>query len=288
MRLAERLAALESFSARSVTWFLRVFGLALIVDVVTEMASGVWGVHTGRLYPWRNLGIVPLYPASVLALEWALRAGAGVALVVGARNAKVVGAAVRVAAMVLFVAVLERYSNHGVLLFLVALYLTLAPPDVASTSFEERAHPALGLVRAQLVIVYVFSALNKLAHGFMNGHSLSNLLGGALTPGAARGLSLVVIATELALPVLLLFRPRAGVVVVIAMHVAFAALVPNVASFGLAMIAMSLLSLPVAGRRSPVAPLRAPARPSPSPCDRGGSDAQQGPPRTRTCDRRAA
>jgi len=246
MPLAEafRLRALERFDARAVTWFLRLFGAALVVDVATEVMAGVWLVHTGALYPWRHLGIVPLYPRSVLAIEWALRAAAGLALVAGARRVKVVGAAVRVAALVLLVAVLERYSNHGVLLFLIAFYLTLAPLDVTSPTFGERDHPALGLVRAQLAIVYVFSAVNKLTHGFAGGHSLSNLLGGALSGGLARALSVVVIATELALPLVLLRWPRAGLVAVIAMHVAFAALLPGVASFGLAMTAMAVLFAP--------------------------------------------
>ncbi len=240
--LRARLRTLERFDAAAVIWFLRLFGAALVVDVATEVMAGVWNVHTGRLYPWRNLGIVPLYPASVLAIEWAVRAAAGLALVVGARRAKVTSAAVRVAAAVLFVAVLERYSNHGVLLFLIAFFLTLAPLDVTSPSFGEQDHPALGLVRAQLAIVYVFSAVNKLAHGFAGGHSLSNLLGGVLAPGpAAQALSVLVIATELALPLALLRWPRAGLAGVIAMHVAFAALLPGVASFGLAMIAMAVL-----------------------------------------------
>lgn len=246
MHLAEalRLRALERFDARAVTWFLRLYGLALVVDVATEVTAGVWGVHTGQLYPWRHLGVVPLYPASVLAVEWALRAAAGLALVLGARHAKVVAAAVRVAALVLFVAVLERYSNHGVLLFLLAFYLTLAPLDVTSATFEERDHPALGLVRAQLAIVYVFTAVNKLAHGFAGGQTLSNLLGGtALPQGAARALSVGVLVAELALPLVLLRWPRVGLAGVVAMHVAFAALLPGVASFGLAMVAMAVLFL---------------------------------------------
>jgi hypothetical protein len=122
--------SIDRFDARAVTWFLRIYGVALIVDVVSETVAGVWRVHTGQYYPWRNLGIVPLYPASVLAAEWALRAGAGVALIAGAPRVRVVSTAVRVAAVVLFVGVLERYSNHGVLLFLVAFFLTIAPPDV--------------------------------------------------------------------------------------------------------------------------------------------------------------
>ena len=250
--LRARLRTLERFDAQAVIGFLRLFGAALVVDVATELMAGVWHVHTGRLYPWRSLGIVPLYPASVLAIEWALRAAAGLMLVVGARHARVTLAAVRIAALALFVAVLERYSNHGVLLFLIAFFLTIAPLDVTAPSFAERDQPALGLVRAQLAIVYVFSAVNKLAHGFAGGHSLSNLFGSALAPGpAVQALSVLVIATELALPLVLLRWPRVGLAGVVAMHVGFAALVPGVASFGLAMIAMAVLfAAPSPSRRS--------------------------------------
>ena len=129
------------------------------------------------------------------------------------------------------------------MLFLLAFYLTLAPLDVTSPTFEERDHPALGLVRAQLAIVYVFTAVNKLAHGFAGGQTLSNLLGTALPQGAARALSVGVLVAELALPLVLLRWPRAGLAGVIAMHVAFAALLPGVASFGLAMVAMAVLFL---------------------------------------------
>lgn len=231
--------SVDRFDARAVTWFLRLFGVALVVDVVSEIAAGVWHVHTGRFYPWRSLGIAPLYPASVLAVEWTLRAGAGLALLAAARRADVVAAAIRVAALVLFVAVLERYSNHGVLLFLVAFFLTLAPPDVSAPDFRERAHPALGLVRAQLVIVYVFSALNKLVHGFGSGRSLGHLLG--VPPALATVLSVLVIATELAIPLVLVRRSRAGIALVVAMHAAFALLVPGVISFGVAMTALAVL-----------------------------------------------
>ena len=233
MRPAERL------DARAVAWFLRLFGIAQVVDVAAEMAAGVWGVHTGALYPWRHLGIIPLYPERGLAIEWALRTLCGATLVLGAHRPKLVALAVRIAAAVLFVAVLERYSNHGVLLFLIALFLSIAPPDLTGNSFADVPHPALGLVRAQLVIVYVFSALNKLTHGFGRGDSLANLL--ALAPGPARVLSWSVIAAELALPVLLYRWPWVGLAGVIVMHLTFAALVPGVWSFGLAMIAMAML-----------------------------------------------
>jgi len=262
-----RLVELDRFDARAVAWFLRLYGIAVVVDVATEVGAGVWHVHTGQLYPWRHLGIVPLYPARGLAIEWGLRALAGAALALGARRPRVLALAVRVLVPVLFVALLERYSNHGVLLFLLALYLSIAPPDLTRAGFDREAHPALGLVRAQLVIVYVFSALNKLTHGFGRGDSLANLL--ALRPEAARLLAWAVIAAELALPIVLLRWPRVGVAGVVVMHVSFALFVPGVWSFGLAMVAMAILfTRPGSGA------------PSPSPSDRGGSGAPAEPPRT--------
>lgn len=244
MRVTERSAPSawvrgECFDARAVAGFLRLYGVALVVDVLAELGAGVWQVHTGHLYPWRHLGIVPLYPARGLAVEWALRALGGFALVLGARRPRVVALGVRVLVPVLLVAVLERYSNHGVLLFLLALYLSIAPPDLTRPRFAHEPHPALGLVRAQLVIVYVFSAINKLTHGFGHGDSLANLL--ALPLRTARMLSWSVIAAELALPLVLFRWPRLGLAGVIALHVTFALLVPGVWSFALTMIAMAIL-----------------------------------------------
>ena len=74
------------------------------------------------------------------------------------------------------------------------------PPAVTAPSFDDAPHPALGLVRAQLVIVYAFSALNKLAHGFFRGDSLAILMqtsGHSLAPWGG-ALSWAVILAELA------------------------------------------------------------------------------------------
>jgi len=94
-------------------------------------------------------------------------------------------------------------------------------------------------VRAQLVIVYAFSALNKLTHGFASGDSLANLL--RLSSPSARVLSGAVIAAELALPIVLLRFPRVGLAGVVMLHLGFGLLVPGVWSFALAMIAMATL-----------------------------------------------
>jgi|CXWL01.1.fsa_nt_gi hypothetical protein len=245
-----RAADLERFDRRSVLWFRRLFGAALIANVATEVTAGVWRVHTGELYPWRHLPVFPLWPTWALALEWTVTASAGVALLLGVRTA----IAARVAAIVTLASVIERYSNHGALLFLVSLYVSFAPPDLDAPSFEATAHPNLGLVRAQLVIVYVFSALNKIAHGFASGQSLVNLLG--YSPGLAKAASLAVIAVELALPVVLLRSPRIGILGVVVLHLAFAATMPGLWSFALTMIAMAVLFLPPPPLPAPAGAMR--------------------------------
>ncbi|MBX3193174.1 MAG: hypothetical protein KF819_39690 [Labilithrix sp.] len=221
----------------SVGAFERLFGAALIANAGSEIYAGVWHVHTGRFYPWRHLGILPLHPPAILALEWALTIGCGLLLALRKRTTL----AWRIATPLLLFSVLQRFSNHGALLFIVALFVSLSPPSDSSRE------PNLGLVRAQLVIVYVFSALNKLTHGFTRGTSLHVLLGlGApLAPAA----SWAVVAVELVIPIALVMRPRAGLALVIAMHLAFAALIPGVASFGLVMTAMATLFLDVTPRR---------------------------------------
>ena len=58
---------------------------------------------------------------------------------------------------------------------------------------------------------------------------------------ATTALSVMVIGTELAIPLVLVLRPRAGIALVVAMHAAFALLVPGVISFGIAMTALAVL-----------------------------------------------
>lgn len=225
----------DGFRRGAVACSLRLFGAALVAEVATQIHAGVWGVHAGRLYPWRHLPILPLVPPWALAIEWTLTALAGLALVAG-RGTRV---ALRAAAAVTLVSVLERYSNHGALLFLVALFWAMAPPDLASPAFEEEEHPTLGLLRAQIAIVYVASALNKALHGFLGGRSLENLLGLAHAP--AQALSIAVVAAEVALPVLLFVRPRVAIAGVVLLHVGFAIFLSGLASFGLAMVSLAVL-----------------------------------------------
>lgn len=248
MRAADALGLDRGFARSSVEWFERLFGLALLVEIATQMASGLRRVHTGELYPWRHIDVVPLVGTAGLAAEWTVIGACALVLVlVGAGAAQRAGRAAqrarelawRTLAIALFWSLLQRFSNHGSLLFLVALFVSMKPPEPAAPAFEASPHPNLGLVRAQLVIVYVFSGLAKLAHGFTSGASLVNLLG--LSPGLARGASIGVVVAELALPALIVVRPRLGLLGVVLLHAVFAAGIPGVVSFGLAMLAMTAL-----------------------------------------------
>lgn len=257
MRLDDR------FDRGAVRWFEHLFGGALIAEVAMQVYSGVWQVHAGHHYPWRHLGIVPLAPPALLAVEWIVVVACALLLLVNRARAL----AWRVLAPVLLWGVLQRFSNHGALFFMIAFFVALGPPDTAADDFEARAYPNLGLVRAQLVVVYVVSALAKLLHGFTSGSSLVHLL--HLAPGIAKAASWVVILSELALAILVVKRPRAGTLAAVIVHVVFALLLPNVLSFGACMVAMATLW---------ISPGR--GEPYPSPSDRAASDALPPPPRT--------
>lgn len=258
----------DRFDPLAVRTFERAFATALTVEVFAQVRSGVWRVHEGALYPWRHLGIVPLAPPALALVEWIVVTACALALF-AAPSKSLRARAWQVLAPVLLWSVLQRFSNHGALFFLVALFVSMSP----SRPYEKTDAPNFGLVRAQLVIVYVFSALAKLLHGFGSGASLANLFG--WSPGLARGASWVVIAAELTLPVLVITRPKLGVGAVAIVHLGFALLLPNVTSFGLCMFAMAVLWVRPTSRSSP-----APAGPSPSPSDREASDAL--PPLQRT------
>jgi hypothetical protein len=96
-------------------------------------------------------------------------------------------------------------------------------------------------VRAQLLIVYTFSGLEKLVHGFGNGASLANLLG--LAQPAASILSWIVIVSELAIPFILIQRPKTGIACAAALHTLIAFAMPGLWSFSLVMVAMAVLFL---------------------------------------------
>jgi hypothetical protein len=170
-----------------------------------------------------------------LVIEWALNGLAGLALVVGARRSL----AVRVGLAGMLLALSQRFSNHGALLVIVLAFVALKPPDLASERFESEVRPNLGLVRAQLVIVYSASAFAKITHGFASGLALVTLFG--WNPREAHVLATAVIVAEAGAPILLVLRPRAGLAAVALLHTTMAILLPSVWPFSLTMIALAAL-----------------------------------------------
>ena len=79
-------------------------------------------------------------------------------------------------------------------------------------------------------------------NGFLDGQSLANLPGYA--PRTASVLSVVTVALELALPVVLVVAPRVGIALVLALHLAFATQLPGLWSFSLTMVAIAGLFMP--------------------------------------------
>ena len=219
----------------SVEAFYVLLGVSLLATVITEITSGVWGVHAGTLFPWRHVRPFPLYGVGPLCVEWALLASSGAALAIGfARNV-----ASRVALVVTAVSLTQRYSNAHALALIVLFFVALDPASPRDARFAFDAHPNFALIRNQLIVVYLFSAANKIAHGFTSGTSLVNLLGVSAANG--RILAIATVLGELAIPALLSMRPREGIAAASLMHIAFAIALPGLWPFTILMIAMSAL-----------------------------------------------
>jgi hypothetical protein len=215
--------------------FYLFVGASLIATVVRDVSGGVWDVHAGRLFPWRHVWPFPLWSTRALIPLWALLGASGLALAVGFGRAW----AVRLALIATGAGLTQSFSNARALLLIVLAFLALDPPNPRATDFTSRAHPTIALVKAQLVVVYLFSAANKIVHGFLSGASLVNLLG--YSYGVARVFAIITVLVEIALPALLVRAPVAGIAVAAAMHVTFALLLPGLWPFTLLTIGMAIL-----------------------------------------------
>jgi hypothetical protein len=232
----------ETFTRGQVDAFLFVLGASVVACAATDALLGAWSVHAGKLFPWRHLPGVPLYGTTLLAVEWAIGVTAGVALLAPPLRPWR-DAAVRLAIVATAMGLSQRFSNHRSLLLIVLVFVALEPlprPTPGKDATIER--PSLALVRAQLLLVYAFSVVNKVAHGFLTGDALTTLF--PSLPWSAHRATLFssfVVAAEVAVPVLLVVRARWGVVLCILLHASMAALLPSVTPFSLTMIAMASL-----------------------------------------------
>lgn len=230
------------FERDAIPWFHRLLGLALIACVAEDISCGAWFVHSGRYFPWRHPGFLPLYPAPFLGVEWSLLLFAGLSYLLGRRSRWVAF----LAASTMLISLLQRFSNHRSLIFIVLLYLALAP--------RERSAAAYRMIRYQLLIVYLFSAMNKIDSGFLSGKTLFALglqVHGALLPdrwvhriltgSLAEPLSWLTVGAELVIPVLLMQWPGAGLVATFVLHFGFSVMMPTLWPFTLIMMAMAVL-----------------------------------------------
>jgi hypothetical protein len=247
-------AAVEAWRARlrgALGPFQVALGAALLAQVGVDAVGGVWRIHSGQLFPWRHLPGVPLYSTRGLLVEWLVSLAAGLCMVLGLRLPLAVGAAL----VACLAGLSQRMSNQQSLMLIVLFFLALNPCGSGLSAPQQS--PNIRLIKSQLVIVYVFSALNKLLSGFLDGSALRSVLledaglgpwvrglGTPLEPVLMVALSWGVVLAELVLPVLLLRRPRWGVAAVALLHASFAVALPGVLPFSLLLLAMSLLFLP--------------------------------------------
>lgn len=247
----------DRYDARWTRAALALLGAAWLALAGQEAANKLWLVHAGELCTRRLVTWPGLLPPAGLALEWALAAVVAALLLLG----RGVRPALRLGAVLALVSAQQRYMNQKALLAIVLVFLALDPPDVREPGFSERDRPNLGLLRWQLAIVYLFSAVQKLRLGFTDGASLTNLfwyldalsvpgwapaapLHAALaaSPALARALSWGVVGGELALIPLSFAAPRAALAGVAALHGAFALFMPDVLSFTLTMLALACVA----------------------------------------------
>ena len=225
-------------------WFYRLLGLALISCVAEDVINGVWFIHTGQYFPWRHLSFVPLYSVPFLILEWGLLVLSG-ALILFERTRQ---NGLRLAVLFVFISISQRFSNHRSLILIVLVYLVASPRKMPQMGYR--------LIRYQLLIVYLFSALNKIDANFLSGRSLlalghnvqgailpTWLVRGILSPPFATPLSWVVVGLEFVIPILLLQWPIVGLIFLLSLHAGFSLMMPAIWPFTFIMVAMGLLFL---------------------------------------------
>jgi hypothetical protein len=191
--------------------FTRIVLSISLVIVALEVSAYWWAIGEGRMsYPYWSVLPTPnaggagtlLAAATVLSILL----GAGV----------LAGPVAGLASMLCLVALLsdqQTYSNHLVLLTLLLAFLSVAQSDrrwsVAarrSTQKQVPWWPQLLLVM-QVSVCYVFAGLSKLNPHFLSGDTLDAFVWADLSTQVLVLMSVGAIVTELALGLMLWFRP---------------------------------------------------------------------------------
>ncbi len=182
----------------------------IIIGVASTLAAfEMWRLLRRLLIPTTiKLPYFPWLPVLPAASIWAF-----ILLWMLAAAAFAVGWHTRIAGAVLACAIgyslmldQQLYSNHLYLLFLTVLLLTLAADDAGGTARETVEGWPIWLLKIQVSIVYIFSAMAKLTPQYLSGEVLTHSLKleGFLTvpmswrlPVAMKLLSGIAIAAEL-------------------------------------------------------------------------------------------
>jgi hypothetical protein len=235
---------------RVVELYHRLLAATLAALVLADLHNGMWELQAGRILPYRHIPIVPLYGRPGLVLEWAAFLTSATGLWFGIRRP----AALRLGAATMLASLTQHYSNHGTLTFMVLLFTAVRPPVVDA----DLVRPNMILVRWQLTIVYVFTALNKVIADYLRGDSMANLyraiaMRGSLVPHewfepmftgpGVVALSIGIVVVELLIPLALSRRPWIGIALVLGLHGGITLLMPGILPFGLIMVAMSVVWL---------------------------------------------
>jgi hypothetical protein len=234
---------------RSRASFFALLGCSILACIITDIQGGVWQIHSGAVFPWRHLPVFPVYSHATLIIEWICGAIGGALLIAHARSRNrmhaIIGEAFALVATTMGLS--QRFSNHRSLILIVLVFALVGGLDDREGSNETP-------LRAQLVIVYAFSVINKFAHGFGSGDALVDLFG--WSQDFARIASWSVVACEIAIPILLMARRRsmvrAGLVLAIVLHASMAILMPMVTAFSFVMIALAVLFTDISRSKSPI------------------------------------
>jgi hypothetical protein len=233
--------------------YYRLLAATLAALVLADLHNDMWGYQTGRIFPYRHVPVFPLYGPVGLVLEWAAFLTSAGGLWLGIRRP----AALRLGAAAMLASLTQHYSNHGTLTFMVLAFTALRPP----VEDADLVRPNMLLVRWQLAIVYVFTALNKVIADYLAGQSMANLYLALRNPLVPRewfepmfrppgvvALSVGIVVVELVIPPVLSRRPWLGIALVLGLHGGITLLMPGILPFGLIMVAMSVLYLVRLGR----------------------------------------
>lgn len=138
------------------------------------------------------------------------------------------------------------FQNQKVLLALVAFALTVGPRLDENTFLKK--NETANFLKWQILLIYLISAVSKIFDQFQSGETLRVMSEQLLLQQIGRDEiysmgAWLVILVELALPLLLLARPRLGIAGVVLVHVSFSLFLSDIWPFSLAMIALSFLFL---------------------------------------------